>query len=187
MGVIYVVLPLDHEIAHWLVQQGVDCPAGQSGRNPTVGEVRAALGEMADVRYHQSRGTGGDGWEIEVMDRAANGRWTSIRIQRRARQPRAHRVSQRRARSDRRDCLPSQRAHRSAGADPGHGRDAAAGVDRAIAARDAERVRRVKQPIAAHDAGRKPGASRQSGSRQASFHQKIFVVFLGQFPGAEFG
>jgi len=79
MGVIYVVLPLDHEIAHWLVQQGVDCPAGQSGRNPTVGEVRAALGEMADVRYHQSRGTGGDGWEIEVMDRAANGRWTSIR------------------------------------------------------------------------------------------------------------
>ena len=77
----YVVRPLDHEIARWLAQRGVACPTGQSGRNPNVAEVRAILGDIADVRYHQSLGAGGSGWQIDVMHRAdpANGRWTSIR------------------------------------------------------------------------------------------------------------
>jgi hypothetical protein len=81
MGVIYVVRPLDHEIAHWLAQQGAACPSGQSGRHPTVAEVRAALGDIPDVRYHQSVGAGGSGWQIDVMHRndPAHGRWTSIR------------------------------------------------------------------------------------------------------------
>jgi hypothetical protein len=81
MGVTYVVRPLDHEIAHWLNQRGAACPSGQSGRYPLVAEVRAALGDITDVRYHQSAGAGGVGWQIDVMHRAdpANGRWTSIR------------------------------------------------------------------------------------------------------------
>src|SRR5690242_11193333 len=81
MGVVYVVRPLDHEIARWLAQQGIACPSGQFGRYPSVAEVRAALGEISDVRYHQSVGAGGGGWQIDVMHRAdpANGRWTSIR------------------------------------------------------------------------------------------------------------
>jgi hypothetical protein len=80
VGVIYVVRPLDHEIARWLSQQGIDCPSGQSGRDPLAAEVRAAIGEISDVRFHQSPGTGGRGWQIDVMHRAdpAKGRWTSI-------------------------------------------------------------------------------------------------------------
>jgi hypothetical protein len=80
MGVIYTARPLDHEIARWLSARGVACPAGKSGRNPSVAEVRQALGEIVDVRYHQSAGPGGAGWQIDVMHRAdpANGRWTSI-------------------------------------------------------------------------------------------------------------
>jgi hypothetical protein len=81
MGVVYVIRPLDHEIAHWLNQRGAECPSGQSGRYPLVAEVRAALSDIPDVRYHQSVGAGGFGWQIDVMHRAdpANGRWTSIR------------------------------------------------------------------------------------------------------------
>ena len=81
MGVIFVARPLDHEIARWLAGHGVACHAGETGRNPSATEVRAALGEIADVRYHQSPGTGGAGWQIDVMHRTdpANGRWTSIR------------------------------------------------------------------------------------------------------------
>jgi hypothetical protein len=81
MGIIYVARPLDHEIARWLASHGVPCPFGQSGRNPTVAEVRAALGEMTDVRYHQGPAGDGTGWQIDVMHRTdpANGRWTSIR------------------------------------------------------------------------------------------------------------
>jgi hypothetical protein len=81
MGVIYVVRPLDHEVAHWLAQQGAECPVGLTGRYPTAAEVRAAIGDIPDVRYHQSVGTGGSGWQIDVMHRQdpANGRWTSIR------------------------------------------------------------------------------------------------------------
>jgi len=79
MRVIFVARPLDHEIARWLAGHGVACPAGVTGRNPSATEVRAALGEIADVRYHQSPGTGGAGWQIDVMHRTdpANGRWTS--------------------------------------------------------------------------------------------------------------
>ena len=81
MAVTYVARSFDHEIARWLMQNGVDCPAGQSGRNPSPAEVRAALGEMTNVRYHQSPGDKGSGWQIDVMDRIdpGNGRWTSIR------------------------------------------------------------------------------------------------------------
>lgn len=81
MGVVFVARPLDHEIARWLAGHGVACPAGVTGRNASAAEVRAALGEIADVRYHQRPGTGGAGWQIDVMHRTdpANGRWTSIR------------------------------------------------------------------------------------------------------------
>jgi hypothetical protein len=81
MGVVYVVRPLDHEIARWLVQHGITCPSGQSGRDPMVAEVRAAIGEIPDVRFHQSAAAGRSGWEIDVMHRAdpARGRWASIR------------------------------------------------------------------------------------------------------------
>lgn len=81
MGVVYVVRPLDHEIAHWLSTHGVECPKGQTGRHPVVAEVRAVLGDIPDVRYHQSVGPAGTGWAIDVMHRTdpANGRWTSIR------------------------------------------------------------------------------------------------------------
>src|SRR5499427_7691331 len=81
MGVIYVVRPLDHEIAHWLSGQGVDCPSGQWGRDPTLAEVRAVLGDISDVRYHQTVGGATGGWLIDVMHRTdpAKGRWTSIR------------------------------------------------------------------------------------------------------------
>jgi len=81
MAVIYVAHPLDHEIAHWLATHGVTCPTGRTGRHPTAAEVRAALGEIDDVRYHQGPDTDGAGWLIDVMHRAdpRNGRWTSIR------------------------------------------------------------------------------------------------------------
>jgi len=81
MSVVYVVRPMDHQIAHWLSTHGVDCPIGQNGRDPTLAEVRAALGEIPDVRFHQTVGGAGGGWEVDVMNRMdpANARWTSIR------------------------------------------------------------------------------------------------------------
>ena len=81
MGANYVVRPLDHEMAHWLAQHGIDCPQGQWGRDPILAEVRAVLGDIPDVRYHQTVGAAGGGWTIDVIHRTdpANGRWTSIR------------------------------------------------------------------------------------------------------------
>src|SRR5204862_5715685 len=51
------------------------------GRDPPRAEVRAVLGDISHVRFHQTVSAGGGGWEIDVLHRTdpANRRWTSIR------------------------------------------------------------------------------------------------------------
>jgi hypothetical protein len=78
MGVVYVVVPLDAEVAAWLDGEAIDHPpAPTTARGPSPREVFDALGLLDGVRSVVARHPEQGRIDIEVED-ARDGRGTSV-------------------------------------------------------------------------------------------------------------
>jgi hypothetical protein len=80
MGVIYVVVPLDGEVAAWLDGLAIAHPApSDNARGPSPREVFEALDRVGGLRAEVSRGE--DGAEIDIrVEEVEGARWTTIRL-----------------------------------------------------------------------------------------------------------
>jgi hypothetical protein len=78
MGVVYVVVALDAEVAAWLDREAIDHPpACPTARGPSPLEVFDALDSLHGLRTHVTRHPGEGRIDIEVAD-ARDGQGTSV-------------------------------------------------------------------------------------------------------------
>lgn len=82
MGVIYVVQPLNDEVADLLTTIDIDHPNGVPSRNPTVREIVTVIEELPGYTVEYSGGNVGEFWQASVgkLPPPADARLTNLNI-----------------------------------------------------------------------------------------------------------
>ena len=82
MGVLYSVIPFDHEIQNYLKEENLFIPENaDTGRNPTVEEIRVVLESLTDYKAEYNEPGAGGTWQAFVESKSDPDReWTLLNM-----------------------------------------------------------------------------------------------------------